>query len=136
MDLYGRVLIRVNQLIPIAFAEAYNSFALKRIQEEETQKDKPVKVYCLDKFNTLILLLTSHIYFKDEPYICEIYNFKCLILMRHPEYIINKKNKIIHLIAEMAELFKRPDFKQFASNPDCLFIPYLDFLNKLYFECK
>jgi hypothetical protein len=127
MDLYGRVLNRANQLIPIAFTEVYNEFAKKRNEEEA----KPIKTYSMDKVNTLMMLLASHIYFRDDASICELYNFKCAFLMKYPEYIVNRKDKVIDNIAEMAKLLNRPQFKEFAVTSDCVFLYYTTFLSRL-----
>ncbi len=136
MELYGVILKRTNELIPFTFAETYNEFALKRINEEELQRDKPIKVYSHEKFEKLMLLLASYIYFNDIPTICEVYNFKCAFLLKHPEYIVNKKNKIVNCMEELISLLKKPEFKQFAGNPNCLFLPYCDFIQKLYMQSK
>ncbi len=136
MELYGTILKRANELIPFTFCEVYNDFALKRINEEEMQKDKPNKVYSHEKFEKLMLLLASYIYFNDISTICEVYNFKCAFLLKHPEYIANKKNKILNCIEEMISLMKRPEFKHFAGNPNCLFLPYCDFMQRLFAQCK
>ncbi len=132
MDLYGRVLNRANQLIPIAFTEVYNDFAKKRNEEEA----KPIKTYSMDKVNVLMMLLASHIYFRDDPSICELLNFKCAFLMRYPEYIANKKDKIMNNISELVTLLGRPEFKSFALTPDCMYIQYTTFLSRLLTQCN
>lgn len=132
MDLYGRVLNRANQLIPIAFTEVYNDFAKKRNEEEAKQ----IKSYSIDKVNVLMMLLASHIYFRNDPSICELLNFKCAFLMRYPEYIANKKDKIMNNIAELVSLLGRPEFKEFALTSDCMYIHYTTFLSRLLTQCN
>ncbi len=148
MDLYGRVLNRANQLIPIAFTEVYNDFAKKRNEEDSTNRigviygssatedSKQIKTYSMDKVNVLMMLLASHIYFRDDPSICELLNFKCAFLMRYPEYIANKKDKILNNINELVTLLGRPEFKSFALTPDCMYIQYTTFLSRLLSQCK
>ncbi len=148
MDLYGRVLNRANQLIPIAFTEVYNDFAKKRNEEDSTNRigviygssatedSKQIKTYSMDKVNVLMMLLASHIYFRDDPSICELLNFKCVFLMRYPEYIANKKDKILNNISELVTLLGRPEFKSFALTSDCMYIHYTTFLSRLLTQCN
>ncbi len=148
MDLYGRVLNRANQLIPIAFTEVYNDFAKKRNEEDSTNRigviygssatedSKQIKTYSMDKVNVLMMLLASHIYFRDDPSICELLNFKCAFLMRYPEYIANKKDKILNNISELVTLLGRPEFKSFALTSDCMYIHYTTFLSRLLTQCN
>jgi len=149
MDLYGRVLNRANQLIPIAFTEVYNDFAKKRNEEDAArervrstsqlclhEEAKPIKTYSMDKVNVLMMLLASHIYFRDDPSICELLNFKCAFLMRYPEYIANRKDKILNNISELVTLLGRPEFKSFALTSDCMYIHYTTFLSRLLTQCN
>ena len=137
MDNYGQIQARMMELIPYQFVETHNKFAIKRNYEDEAQKDVNQKTYSRDEFETLMLLLSSYMYFKDDPTIFEVYNFKAAFLLRFPEYITNYKHKLTVYMHEAYNIIKRNEFRTYlTASSNCVVIEYIILLNKLISTCK
>lgn len=137
MDNYGQLQVRMMELIPYNFVDAHNKFAIKHTEESDKQKHLEEKKYSREGFETLMLLIASYIYFKDDPTIYEVFNYKAAFLLRFPEYIMNNKHKLVVYMHEAYNILKKPEFRAYlVTAPNSVVIQYTVLLNKLISACK
>ena len=108
MDNYGQLHCRMMELMPYNFIDVYNKFAVKRITEDTLQNNLQHKKYSRHEFETLMMLIASYMYFKDDITIFEVFNYKTAFIMHYPEYIINNKHRITVYIHEAYHILKKP----------------------------
>lgn len=100
--MYDRLLNRMIELMDNQFIEVYNKFAIQRQNEYFKKKGLSSKEY-----DTLMLLLSSYIYFKDDVSRFDVYLYKCAFNIKYPEYLANKKEKIFQNIVEVVKMIEK-----------------------------